>query len=452
MPGQHARLSPSGASRWSECTASAEMQDFFEEEASSAAWTGTVCHQIQEDCLLDPFTEPVEFIGREMVFWYHAESESHGNDWREDFDRMAESPDGALCVEEGCVKVTEGMTEAVEAALRYICEKQALLGGRLFVESRVPIGQFTGEEDAQGSVDVALLGDDWAVIIDSKFGFKPVHASRTIKPAGIDCITGELVPEQRLPNLQIASYALGELHKHDVFGDIKRVTLEIVQPFIDNYDSFSCTVEELREVESFLAARAEEVRTNPQFRPGYDACYFCRARGRCGAQTWKALRDVFSRLGEDCRIEIKPLDIATIGASFALSSFVAKWAKDVENAVMAELARGNCVRRDDGLAYKLVEGRKGRRAWTDSEAAEHLLSEHLGFDLSHVVDVISPAVAEQFSKPKRGENPRKALLTGSTWSDLKALIEQPPGQPKIVLETDPRPAIDRAEGFEDVGD
>ena len=76
----------------------------------------------------------------------------------------------------------------------------------------------------------------------------------------------------------------------------------------------------------------------------------------------------------------------------------------------------------------------------------------MGFDLSHVVDVISPAVAEQFSKSKRGENPRKALLTSSTWSDLKVLIEQPPGQPKIVLETDPRPAIDRADGFEDVGD
>lgn len=452
MPGQHARLSPSGATRWSECTASALMQDHFEEEASGAAWMGTVCHQIQEECLLDPFIEPIEFVGREMVFWYHAESESHGNDWAADYERMVETADGGLCVEEGRVQVTEEMAGAVDAALRYICEKQMLLGGKLLVESRVPIGQITGEEDAQGSVDVALVGDDWMVIIDSKFGFKPVHASRIVKPAGIDCITGEQVPELRLPNLQIASYALGALHQCDLFGDIKRVTLEIVQPFIDNFDSYSCSVEELRATEAFLAERAREVSENPQFRPGYDACYFCRARGRCGAQTWKALRDVFSRLGEDCRIEIKPLDIATIGAAYALSPFVSKWAKDVEAAVMKELMGGNCVRRADGLAYKLVEGRRGRRYWSDIEAAERLLSEHLGFERSHVIDVISPAVAEQYSKAKRGENARKALIKPDIWSALRDITEQPEGAPKIVLETDPRPGIDRAEGFEDVGD
>lgn len=150
--GYHARLSPSGAHRWTECTASPGQCDGLPNLGNEAARVGTCCHQIQEEMLLDPGRDLMSYLGRQMLFWIHPESESSGESWRED---LLDAVEPIEVLHE--VEVTEEMLDAVATALAFITELVEMSGGQLLVEQRVPIGNFTGEPDATGSADVIIL-------------------------------------------------------------------------------------------------------------------------------------------------------------------------------------------------------------------------------------------------------------------------------------------------------
>ena len=454
MSKKHARLSPSSADRWTSCTASPAAQDGIPNENSDASRAGTTCHQIQEELLLDPSLDPYSYVGRVLVFWQHPESDSRGEDWYETWEGMQETADGALCFEEARVTVSEDMVDKVCSAVAFILEQHELLGGELLVEQRVPIGQFTGEDDAYGSADVILLGATWIVVIDSKFGRKRVNASKVLRAERIDFITGEILLEQRGPNLQMASYALGSVHAHDLFGTVERVTMVIVQPFVNHTDSYSCTIAELREAEKFLAAKAEETRTNPKFKPTFENCFFCRAKGRCDAQSTLALSTVFDGFGEEDAGVVVKANPLLLGSQYALVPFVEQWAKDIAAITRKALSDGHPVVRNDGTAYKLVAGKMGNREWkNEDEAAATMHRARLTREQMYIFKLISPAMAEGMAKQKRakkGATPIPPEIPPSKWRELQDLISQSEGQPLIALATDPRPALNKADGFEDV--
>ena len=450
MSKKHARLSPSSAHRWTSCTASAAAQDGYVNENSDASRQGTTCHQIQEELLLNPELDPYSYLGRKLVFWDHPESESRGENW---FDELDESHFDQTCTEAE-VEVTLPMVDAVISAVSFIREQHALLGGELLVEQRVPIGQFTGEEDAGGTSDIIIVGDTWLNVMDSKFGRARVDASDMIQRGGVDFITGEVVPEKRWPNLQMASYALGSVYKQDMFGEVKKITMTIVQPFIGHTDSYTCSIEELREVEEFLRTKAEETRTNPVFAPSKDNCHFCLHKNDCKARTELALTTVFS-LAEGSTVGTVNLPCElTLGSQYALVPFVEAWAKDIAAATQKALANGQPVVRNDGLAYKLVNGRLGDRKWkNDEEAARNLIQARLTKEEMYVFKLISPAMAESLSKAPRvpkGTPKKPARLPPTAWQALQDLIVRDDGKPQIVLDTDPRPARNKAEGFGEV--
>lgn len=434
---KHARLSPSSADRWTTCTASPAAQDGIPNTNSDASRAGTVCHQIAEECLLDEIKSPFDYVGQGMSF----------TDGRDPVWGCPPVEDGSSAVHT-FVPVTEDMAAAVSTGVAFVKEQHELLGGRMLVEQRVPVGQFTGEDDAEGSADVILMGDDWISVKDFKFGRKRVYASRLIAPQRVDFITGQAEPEKRGPNLQMACYALGAVHKHDLFGEVKTVTMTIIQPFLDHTDSYTCTIEELRETERFLAAKAKEVETDPVFAPSFDACLFCRAKGKCNAQADKALRGVFDLLDDNSGLPKQP-GVPSLGSQYALLHFVEQWVKDVSAAVETALLAGEPVVRDDGLAYKLVEGKNGPRQWVDPAEAETSLAETgLPHEVRYSYSLISPTQTEKLAvKKKKGPDP---LLREDQWVDMQPLIMQSKGKPQIALETDPRPAITPADGFEEV--
>lgn len=457
MSKKHARLSPSSAHRWASCTASAAAQDGYVNENSDASRQGTTCHQVQEELLLNPELDPYNYVGRKLVFWDHPESESRGETWS-DLLFGAEAQNhhpsyGEVCVEAE-VEVTLEMLDKVMIAVAFIREQHALMGGELLVEQRVPIGQFTGEEDAGGTCDVIFIGDTWIHGLDSKFGRSRVDASDVIQREGVDFITGERVPEVRRCNLQIAGYALGAVHKFDLFGTIEKVTMTIVQPFIGHTDSYTCSIEELREVEAFMRAKAEETRTNPVFAPSKDNCHFCLHKFDCKARTDLALSTVFElQEGTTVGVINKPSDL-TLGSQYALVPFVKAWADDIETATFKQLNDGQPVVRADGVAYKLVPGKAGARAWRDEEeAARNLIQARLTKEQMYIFKLISPAGAEVLTKTPRvpkGAPKKSATLPPTAWKALQDLIIQGETKPLIVLDTDPRPTLNKAEGFEDV--
>ena len=107
---------------------------------------------------------------------------------------------------------------------------------------------------------------------------------------------------------------------------------------------------------------------------------------------------------------------------------IEKWCADIR----AEATQRAVV---DGQAlpgWKVVVGREGNRNWGDAKAAEGALSMLLAdAQLYKPREVISPTDAERLlGKAQPAE-----------WDSLQQFITRAPGQPKLVRQTDARPAI-----------
>jgi hypothetical protein len=450
---KHARLSPSSASRWTVCTASPAASDGLPNVGNDASRFGTCGHQVHEEMLLHPERDLLSYLGRKLVFWVHPESDSSGECWA---DEIGPNPDPCLeFVAEQ--EVTEEMLDGVAASLNFVQEMVDMHGGELLVEQRVPIGHITGEGGAKGSADVLLLTPKVLRCFDLKMGRHRVYASEVVRPAGKCPVTGVFQPEIRRPNLQLAFYALGALHEHDLLYDFEYVHLAIIQPMLGHVDEFRCTVEELREVETYLRDKAIEVRTNPQFRPSASTCHFCLRSGNCEAQAKAVLETALDGFEDVDTAKPAPIKVNTLGSLYAALPMIKGWCEAVEARTRQALLAGEPVVRNDGLAYKLIDGRATKRTWTDeAEAEASLLSIAPPERVYQPRKVISPAQAEILSKSKRppkGQPKIPPVVTAEQWASVQHLITQGQAQPSIVLETDPHPALSSVtDGFEDVPD
>jgi hypothetical protein len=126
-------------------------------------------------------------------------------------------------------------------------------------------------------------------------------------------------------------------------------------------------------------------------------------------------------------------DASTLPRSERVKVLAAKkvlidWLEAVEDQEVSELMAGA-----DPQGFKLVTG-KSNRQWTDPEAAQILLSNHLTLDITRPrADLISPHKAEQALKNKE--------LSKRFQTRLHSLVTKPEGKPTLVAESDPRPAL-----------
>lgn len=294
-------------------------------------------------------------------------------------------------------------------------------------------------------------------VIDSKFGRHRVYASTIVRVAGPDIITGAFLPEVRRPNLQLACYALGTLEKFGLWGDYTHVTMIIVQPFLGHTDEYTCTIEELLATREFLRQRAEETRRNPQFRPSAEACHFCLRSGNCAAQTKAVIETALEGFEDVDSAQPAPIRENTLGSLYAAIPMIQSWCDAVAVRVRQTLLEGRPVVRNDGLSYKLIEGRATRRTWVDDNEAEAVLLTWVDEDHVYVPrKVRSPAQIETLSKSKRakkGEPRIPPVVPAEVWQSLQPAITQGKAQPTIVLETDSNPALAPVtDGFDDVPD
>ncbi len=447
---------------------------------------GTCCHQMGAECLEDPTLDPQDYLGRKMKFWEHRDAHQNGEDWQEAFlvDGLEDDlglpaieyvpplieytidvegvgddlPMRDNAVFTAAVEVTQEMVDAVVAYVDFVQDRAALLGAELYVEKRVPIGHFTGEEGATGTSDAILLYDETIESGDAKFGRHKVHAYEIIEPA-----RGDQPPKMRM-NLQLACYVLGSLEKYRGTRKITRCKATIIQPFLNHVSEYECSIEELLELrDNFLAVKAEETRTKPVFKPSYDNCHFCRARNpedpekRCKARESAVVSmalDGFTDVGEPI---LKGAPASTeLGTLYGALDFVREWCDDIAKRVYNELSAGREVMRADGLRYVLVQGRKGDRKWDDPEEVEKLLKHmRLRTDEMYTMKVIGPAAVEKLAhvpKRKKADAP-PPRLNKLQWQKLQTRITQSEGGMSVALETDTRPALPMsAEGFVDVPD
>lgn len=445
----HAKLSPSSAKRWSDCTASIDAQEGLSDDGSEAARLGTCGHQLSAECL-EHGHDAQTYLGRKMLFWTRVEDEATGEDWSDE-DKWERMP-MTLAVVKHEVVVDQEMINACNSYINFVRQMVELSGATLYVEQRVPIDHITGETDAGGTSDVVATVPDVITTVDLKLGRSKVVAYDVLAPAGVDIITGEPTAEVVRINLQLAFYLLGSLRKYP--GNYTHVKAIIVQPYLHHVSEYTCTVDELLEVGEWLKERAQATRCGQVFAPSQDNCHFCRARFTCTAREHEVLSTALVGFDDVDQAQPAPIRMNLLGSLYDKVGMIQGWCKDVVSRTFDELQSGNPVMRNDGLQYKLVVGKKGNRKFDDEEAVEAVLKGmRLKHDQMYTKTLITPAAAEKLAEPtKKGKTIiAPPVLSDRQWAKLEAHITQSPGSPTIALETDPRPAIALATAdFDDV--
>lgn len=367
----HAFLSPSGAPAWLLCNIKPWLEKDLPDSSSRAADEGTAAHELAAWCLT-----------------------THGNAR----DRLGDT----IQVAQDLWEVTPEMADYVQ---QYV-DNVRKLPGDLMVEQPLQIGFITGETEATGTGDAVILDGETLYIGDLKYGYNFVDAA---------------------DNAQLRTYACAALRQFSTVSDVKRIVLQIHQPRINSFPKEEITVEELKAWEAEAMATAKRILAGPEgltATPGEKQCKFCRAKGCCPALKDKAMSiirlDDFSDLTQ--RIALLTNDqLAAIAPHLEM---INDWCNGVRAEMDRRILSGERI-----AGWKVVEGKKGNRAWDDEQAAQAALTALLG-DKAWTKKLVSPAQAEKLFKKEP-----------DAWARVQQLVTQSPGKPAVVPETDKRPAI-----------
>lgn len=414
VPTQHAKLSPSGAHKWMKCPGSLVMEEGIPDTSSEFADEGTAAHELAGWCLTQG-TQARGYLGRII----------------EVPNRAGDKTSKWEVTEEMADFVQEGYVDAIRAKVE--------AGGLLMVEERVEFSRFVGVPESFGTSDAIVMMEAQKElnVDDLKYGRGvKVYASRQ------EMIDGEIVEKG---NEQLMTYALAAYDMLSAIYDIETIRITIHQPRLQHVSEYVCTVEELMQFALELEVAAADVAAAQTFtkeeimqtegiylKPGEKQCQWCKAKATCPALRNFIVNEVigdFDVIEDEIPKAPKavPNDDAEIARAFALLDLVAGWCKAIGTEMHNRMMAGRSM-----PGYKLVEGKKGARAWVDENEAEATLkSFRLKQEEMYSMKVISPTQAEKLLK---GKNPKR-------WNKLLRMVTQSDGQPHIALQSDKRPAL-----------
>jgi hypothetical protein len=405
--GTHSLFSPSGAHKWIKCHGAIFMEQGLPDETTEYAAEGTAAHELAKLTLLDG-THPSARIS------------------------------AVIKVDKHEFKVDAEMAGYVNTYVQFIRQQRDLLGGVLVVEERVDYSAYVDFPDSGGSLDAGIWAGNEIQVHDLKYGM------------------GEKV--EAVENWQLMLYALGLYAKWQLFLDNPTFRLFIHQPRLQYEPSeWTCTLDDLlalaekakhavARASSLLAEGAvvtEQDLVSNYLNPGEKQCRWCKAKAKCPALA----KQVFDTVGasfEDLTnpfIDTKEAVSEQIEASTAVleddpADFLSQsmdqvgliemWCKAVRAEVERRLLLDEPVPR-----YKLVEGRKGHRAWLDETEVEKTMKKwRVKHEQMYKYALISPTDAEKLLKKTKPK----------WWAELQDDITQAKGKPSVAPESDPRPA------------
>lgn len=409
----HAKWSPSGAAGWSTCVGKIAMEEGREDQPSSYADEGTAAHTVATWCF-EQTTDAAAFAGRYVPI----------------------RPGVTVEVDDEMVEYVQYYVDTIR---QYAGEKPDSpfdFEHELNIEQDVPIDHITGEDGATGRADAWILTADGEElqVHDLKYG------------------RGEPVSSEG--NLQLLMYASGALRVAELVGaEPKRVRMVIHQVRTSGPDEWVLPIHELRGKIGHLRDAAEQSRDAYDCRatwlgtpgeadylnPSEKGCRWCKAKATCSALRDVVVQTVFqaspatpdefddldARVAEAVAKQHAPS--VWLAASMEKVGLIEDWCKAVRAETERRLLAG------DGVpGYKLVQGRKPARKWTDAEQAEQMMKTmRLKADEMYTKKVITPTVAEKVLAP----TPRR-------WKKLEALIVQ--GEPPLSVAplSDKRPAVE----------
>jgi len=403
MTAAHSTWSASGFEQKMLCPGSHVLQAGLPNTSSKYAAEGTAAHQV--------------------LTWALQES------------RPAAAYIGRLLQVEGFeFEVDEDMAGHVQICIDYV-QDAAGDNGVILVDQRVNYATYLDvpEASAWGTADVIIIRDEELIVVDFKYG------------RGVDVRAEE--------NPQLMLYALGTVAQYGLAADFSRVRVVISQPRARSAPSeFDLTVEELEtwgrtvgrsavlKCQAAEGLHGAEAWESTFLTPGEKQCKFCRAKATCPALAEKVEQTVGADF-EDIEVTETRVRLFKEDASFIKPSLIAShlatvdliedWCKSVRAEAERRLLAGDTV-----PGFKLVQGKKGNRAWSNVADAEAYLrkSVRLPVEKAYDMKLISPATAEKLAKA--GD------IGERQWAKVQELITQKDGVPHVAPESDSRPALE----------
>lgn len=275
---KHARLSPSAAFRWMECTKAPSLEAGIKDQPSPYAQEGTQAHAV------------AEYEARKAV---------------------------GLPVPAKAPEADPEMQEAADIYAAYIKEtflaaKEACADAVIETETRLDLTKWIPE--GFGTADCLIVADGTLHVIDFKYG------------------KGVLVEAEGNKQMQI--YALGALAWADMIYDVDKVKMTIIQPRLNGTSSAEVASYELKQWGDVELGPIAALAYNGggEFKPGEDTCRFCKAAGSC-----KARADYFVRLfDENEDATLSPVEAGEILSRAAgMKDWLARLEEHVKDACLA---------------------------------------------------------------------------------------------------------------------
>lgn len=391
MPGLHAVLSASGASRWLACPPSARLEEKlkerFGEGGSVFADEGTQAHALAELKLRHENGEYNDFLYKQMHDELAAKITAKGYDLK--------------AMERFTNDYVDVVMERLFSARKVCPDAKLIVEQHLDFSPWVPHGFGTG--------DACIVSDAILDVIDLKYG------------QGIP-VSAENNPQPRL-------YGLGAVNEFGVLYSFPTVRTTIVQPRLSSVSTETLTRAELLEWGESIKPKADMAwRGEGEYATG-DHCRFCAAKAICAKRASEALSTV--QHGFATPDVIRDEDIPGI---LAVLDVAEAWFKDIKAYALSQALRGQQWR-----GYKLVRGRRGKRTFTDTEKVREQLA-RAGYS------------SEQIEKRELlGVSDIEKLIGKQAFDVLLSdLTTQAPGALVLAPEDDARPAYSSAEA--DFGD
>lgn len=366
--------------------------------------------------------------------------------WALQEERPAHAYIGRVIEADGFIfEVDQDMANHVQVCVDYANDLKGD-DGTIFADIRVNYSSYldTPEHEAWGTADVIVARGTELIVVDFKYGM------------------GVEVDAEKNP--QMSLYGLGALQAyHGLVADFETVRMAISQPRIKSAPSeWDCSVEDLEAWGRSTARSAVNSCRNAQMsggrvefqtflRPSEKACKFCRAKATCPALRDEVTFNVASITGATAdefpdviehQVErpTSESDEAWLAACLSQVDLIEDWCKAIRAETERRLLAGAPV-----PGYKLVQGKRGARQWTDAKVAEETLKT-MRVKLEDMYDfkLISPTTADKLAKA--------GTIGPRQWPKLQGLITQSEGKPHVAPVSDSRPALVVTPVVEDFSD
>lgn len=315
----HAVLSASGASRWMNCTPSAQLEAKYGVKTNSEyAAEGTLAHELAE-MLLSSFL-------KKQNAWNFAAIENNPLYTPDMPDYVAQYVEYCQGAYNELLKLHPQDTE-------------------MRIESKLDLSRYVPE--SFGTADCIVVGGDTMEIIDLKYG------------------KGVVVYADDNPQLKL--YALGAYDLLGMLYDIKTVRLTIVQPRLDSISSWELPLDDLLAwAENELREKAHLAYTG-QGEPTIGAwCKFCSVKSRCTALYQEALDVADNDFEDDPRIMTDEQVSDILSRSDLITDFL---------DAVKEYALNQALEGKSWPNFKLVEGRSVRKFGAEDSVIAAVLEE-----------------------------------------------------------------------------